>query len=81
MIVLFRASRGTRGPGPLPNLRIALFCLGAAIAAVGITIRIDWLIYVAIGVLFIALALRFFDRGGTASSSDGLTEEDSPEQS
>jgi membrane protein implicated in regulation of membrane protease activity len=80
-MVVFRVSRGTRGPGPYPNLRIALFCLGAAIAGVGIASHIDWLIYVALGVLFIALALRFFDRGSTPSSSDGLTKEDSQEQS
>jgi hypothetical protein len=80
-MALFRVSRGTRGPGPYPNLRIALFCLGAAIAGAGIASHINWLIYVAIGVLFIALAIRFLDRGGTPSSSDGLTQEDSHEQS
>ena len=61
-MVFFRTSREKRGPDRFLNLKIAIFCIGAAIAAAGIITSRIWLIHVAIGVLIIGLALRFFDR-------------------
>jgi hypothetical protein len=59
---LFRASRKKTGPDRFLNAKIAIFCLGAGIAAVGIITERGWLVNVAIGVLLIGVALRFVGR-------------------
>jgi hypothetical protein len=60
----FRPSRDKRGPDRFLNLKVAVFCLGAGIAFVGIIAQ-TWLINVAIGVLLIGVALRFLGRDRT----------------
>ena len=61
-MVFFRASRDKRGPDRFLDLKIVIFVIGAAIAGVGIISARNWLIYIAIGVLVVGVALRFFDR-------------------
>lgn len=68
-MVFFRASREKRGPDRFLTAKIAIFLSGAAIAAVGIMTGKNWLIYVAIGVLIVGVALRFFDRKGSPPPS------------
>jgi hypothetical protein len=58
----FRPSRAQRGEDRYLNAKVAIFCLGAGIACVGIATDTRWLITVAIAVLFIGFLLRFFPR-------------------
>lgn len=62
---LFRASRKKRGPDPYLAAKIALFVLGAAVAFVGMAIDKQWVISVAIGILFVGFLLRFLPKDRT----------------
>lgn len=48
------------------SAKIAIFCLGAAIACVGIATDKRWIITVAIVVLFVGFLLRFVRRDSDA---------------
>ncbi|MGH7466386.1 MAG: hypothetical protein ACRENP_00220 [Longimicrobiales bacterium] len=59
---LFRPSRKKTGPDRFINAKIAIFCLGAAIASAGIIMKKSWIVNVAIGVLLLGVCLRFLGR-------------------
>ena len=58
--MMFRASRDPRAPDPHLQVRMGLFMGAAAFALAGIATQHDILLYIAIGVLVIAAALRFW---------------------
>jgi hypothetical protein len=58
----FRPSRAQRGADRYLNAKVAIFCLGAGIAVVGIATDTSWIITVAIAVLFVGFLLRFLPR-------------------
>ncbi|CAN5761238.1 hypothetical protein BH23GEM9_BH23GEM9_36660 [soil metagenome] len=58
----FRPDRSRRGPDTMLGHRMLVFVLGAVVGAAGIATDRQWLIYVAIGILVIGLALRFLAR-------------------
>jgi hypothetical protein len=60
--VIFRPSRERRGPDRWLNVKVAIFCLGAGIALVGIASETKWVVNVAIGVLAIGFLMRFLPR-------------------
>jgi hypothetical protein len=57
--VIFRPSRDRRGPDRWLNVKVAIFCLGAGIALVGIASGKNWVVNLAIGVLAVGFLLRF----------------------
>ena len=78
MIDLFRPSREARGEDPWLNAKVAIFCIGAVIALIGVATNTSWVITVAIGVLIVGFLMRFLrprgdrpheEEKGDASSS------------
>jgi hypothetical protein len=58
-------SRGS-GEHRYTNAKVAIFCVGAGIACVGIATDERWIITVAIVVLFFGFLLRFLERDSDA---------------
>lgn len=54
--------RSPRDEDPWLNFKVGAFVAGAALAAAGIYFQVRWLIWVAIGVLFLGFGARFMDR-------------------
>jgi hypothetical protein len=67
--VIFRPSREPRGPDRWLNLKVAVFCLGAGIALVGIAADKNWVINLAIGVLAVGFLMRFLPRKNDPSDT------------
>jgi hypothetical protein len=59
----FRPSREKRGPDPYLAAKVAIFCVGVAVAFLGMRLNKSWVISVAIGILLVGVILRFFPRG------------------
>lgn len=57
--MMFRTSREPRGPDPHLHVRMGLFMGAAVFALAGIATQHRILIYIAIGILVVASALRF----------------------
>ena len=68
MIGWFRPSRERRGEDPYLNVKVALFCLGAGIAMVGVASGRRWIINLAIFVLLIGFVLRFLPKRGESEA-------------
>ena len=60
--MIFRPSRDRRGRDRWLNIKVAIFCLGAGIALVGIASGKNWVVNLAIGVLAIGFLMRFLPR-------------------
>jgi hypothetical protein len=58
----FRPDRGRRGEDRLLGEKMMVFMLGAAIGIGGIATDRDWLVYVALLLLVLGLAMRFLGR-------------------
>jgi hypothetical protein len=58
----FRPDRGRRGEDRLLSEKMMVFVLGAAIGIGGIATGRDWLVYVALVLLVLGLAMRFVGR-------------------
>jgi hypothetical protein len=76
------AGRRGGGTGRFLEWKIRLFCVAAVLLLVGIAREIDVLVLLAIGVLAVAFALRFFEREPPAAEEeedeDGYEEEAPP---
>ena len=57
--MILRASREPSGPDPHLHVRMGLFTGAAVFALAGIATQHRMLIYIAIGILVVAAALRF----------------------
>jgi hypothetical protein len=68
MIGWFRPSRERRGEDSYLNVKVALFCLGAGIAMVGVASGKRWVINLAILVLLIGFVLRFLPKSGESEA-------------
>jgi hypothetical protein len=64
--VIFRPTRERRGPDRWLNAKVAIFCLGAGIALVGVASEKNWVVNIAIGVLAIGFLMRFLPRNGSS---------------
>ena len=60
--MIFRPSRERRGPDRWLSAKVAIFCLGAGIALVGVASERNWVINLAIAVLAIGFLMRFLGR-------------------
>jgi hypothetical protein len=58
----FRPDRRRRGEDRLLGQKMLVFVLGAVIAMAGLATERDWLIYVALVLLLLGLAMRFAGR-------------------
>lgn len=67
--MLFRASRDRRKADRWLDLRMLLFGIGGGTAMVAMIFDVGWLVYVAIGVLFVAVILGLLARR-TAAEPD-----------
>lgn len=59
---LFRPSREPRGADPWLDAKLLLFSLGAAAGILGMLLEREWLVFSAIGILILGVALRFLPR-------------------
>lgn len=62
---IFRASRERRGPDPYYHWKAILFSVGAAFGLGAMVTDHDWLIWIAVPILLLGVALRWAP-GGTA---------------
>ena len=62
MSPLFRPAREKRGDDPLLNIKVAIFCLGAGTALVGMATDTRWIVTLATGILLVGFLLRFLPR-------------------
>ncbi len=69
---LFRPSRERRGPDPYYHWKAILFAIGAGFGLAAMVTNHDWLIWVAVPVLAVGVALRWLPRDG----EDGEPEAD-----
>jgi multisubunit Na+/H+ antiporter MnhF subunit len=58
----FRPDRSRRGEDRLLGQKMLVFVLGAVIALAGLATERDWLVYVALLLLLLGLAMRFVGR-------------------
>jgi len=57
--MIFRPDRGERGPDPYLDAKTTLFAVAAVIAIAGMLTGRDWLVWISIALLALALLLRF----------------------
>jgi multisubunit Na+/H+ antiporter MnhF subunit len=78
----FRPDRGRRGEDRLLGEKMMVFMLGAAIAIGGIATDRDWLVYVALGLLVLGLAMRFVgrDTGAVNAPEAGVEKQDDDDE-
>jgi hypothetical protein len=62
MMGWLRPSRERRGEDRYLNVKVAIFCLGAGIAMVGIASGRRWIVNLAIVVLLVGFLLRFLPK-------------------
>jgi hypothetical protein len=74
----FRPDRRRRGEDRLLGQKMLVFVLGAVIAMAGLATERDWLIYVALVLLLLGLAMRFAGRE-PVEEADPSEEEEPPE--
>jgi membrane protein implicated in regulation of membrane protease activity len=71
--------RRRRGPGRFLQWKMRLLAVGAVLLLVGMAREMDLLVIVAVAILLVAFALRFFEReapgGVEAEEGDGDEEE------
>lgn len=60
--MIFRLSRDKRGPDRWLRLKVILFVAAAAVAVIGMASGVEWLVYVAIGLLLVGVAVRRLPR-------------------
>ena len=59
---MLRPSREKRGPDVFLAFKVAIFCLGAVVALIGIATDTRWIVTIAIAILLVGFAMRFVRR-------------------
>jgi len=68
--MMLRTSRDRRGHDPLLPHKMFILMIGGAIGLAGMAFEISWLVYVAIGVLAIAVIISWVQKRREARECD-----------
>lgn len=63
-------SRSRRGPDRFVRIKLSLFVAAGVLIVLGVRLEISWLIWGAVVMLLIAVALRFFRQPNKAGTND-----------
>ena len=65
---MLRPSRAPQSPDAQKTvfLRMAIFAAGAVLALIGMATETNWILYIAVGILFVGVVLRLAARRGDA---------------
>ncbi len=76
---LFRPSREHRGPDPYYHWKAIFFSVGAAFGLGAMVTGRDWLIWLAVPILTVGVALRWLPGGSGRPAETEATPEDEPD--
>ena len=71
---MFLPSRGRKGPDHYYAAKLAIFVVGVVVMLAGVRLDKGWLVNVAIGVLAVAVLLRFLPQKSTDPDADSDAE-------